>query len=161
MSLTWINILTGASAIYCWLIAGVFLAFSDFVMKSLGALVPTQGIAAMQSINILVFRSFFMVGLFAVSAASLVFFAYGILVGGTSAGFLMSAGAIYLVTVMGVSAVGNIPLNNRLAVLDPKSAEATDLWTGYLRMWVRWNHIRTVGSALAATLMTVAVFQSG
>lgn len=33
------------------LVAGVFLTFSDFVMRSLGAVTPASGIAAIQSIN--------------------------------------------------------------------------------------------------------------
>ena len=39
------------SALGCGLIAGVFFAFSAFVMKALALLPPAQGIAAMQSIN--------------------------------------------------------------------------------------------------------------
>ena len=40
------------SALGCWLMAGVFFAFSTFVMKALARLQPAQGIAAMQAINI-------------------------------------------------------------------------------------------------------------
>ena len=36
----------------CGLVAGVFFAFSAFVMSALARLQPAQGIAAMQSINI-------------------------------------------------------------------------------------------------------------
>jgi uncharacterized membrane protein len=43
-----------ATALGCGLIAGVFFAFSTFVMKALGSLLPAQGIAAMQSINLAV-----------------------------------------------------------------------------------------------------------
>ena len=46
--------LTFVSALGCGLIAGVFFAFSAFVMKALVRLPPTQGIAAMQSINFVV-----------------------------------------------------------------------------------------------------------
>jgi uncharacterized membrane protein len=40
------------SAFGCALIAGVFFAFSTFVMSALARLQPAMGIAAMQSINI-------------------------------------------------------------------------------------------------------------
>jgi len=43
--------LTLVSALGCGLTAGVFFAFSSFVMKALGRIQPAQGIAAMQSIN--------------------------------------------------------------------------------------------------------------
>jgi uncharacterized membrane protein len=41
------------TALGCGLIAGVFFAFSVFVMSALARLQPAQGIAAMQSINIM------------------------------------------------------------------------------------------------------------
>lgn len=160
MSFQWIQYLSGAAAIYCWLVAGVFLAFSDFVMKSLGAIPPAKAVAAMQSINILVYRSIFMVGLFAVSAASLVFIANGLFIGEAASGVLTAAGVVFLVAVMGVTAAGNIPLNNELAVIDPDSPAAILLWEKYLSVWVKWNHVRTAGSTLAAGLMTVATFMA-
>lgn len=160
MSLQWTQYLSGATAIYCWLIAGVFLTFSDFVMKSLGAIPPAQGVAAMQSINILVYRSVFMVGLFAVTGASLIFIANGFLNGGVASGLLIAAAFTYLIAVMGVTMVGNIPLNNELAVIDPDSPAALQLWDRYLNHWVNWNHIRTLGAAAAALLMTFATFQA-
>jgi uncharacterized membrane protein len=44
--------LTVVAALGCGLNAGVFFAFSSFVMKALARLQPAQGIAAMQSINL-------------------------------------------------------------------------------------------------------------
>ncbi len=44
------------AALGCGLIAGVFFAFSSFVMNALARIQPTQGIAAMQSINITISR---------------------------------------------------------------------------------------------------------
>lgn len=114
----WFQTLAGATALYCWLVAGVFLAFSDFVMKSLGAIPAAQGITAMRSINILVFRSVFMVGLFAICASSI---------------FLI--GYTYI------------------------TAAAQTLWARYLGRWVWWNHIRTVGAATSAAMLTYATFQ--
>tara|TARA_R110000751_G_scaffold307889_2_gene433705 strand:+ start:28074 stop:28559 length:486 start_codon:yes stop_codon:yes gene_type:complete len=159
MTLHWTQYLSGATAIYCWLVAGVFLAFSDFIMKSLAAIPPDQAMRAMQSINILVFRSIFMVGLFAVSAASLMFIAMGFFNGGGGSGLLMAAGVIYLISVMGVTMAGNVPLNNELAVLDPSATDALQVWQRYLNVWVNWNHVRTLGAAAAALLMTIATFR--
>src|SRR6476620_11118597 len=53
-------ILNLASALGCGLIAGVFFAFSVFVMKALAALPPASGIAAMQSINVVVLNPWFL-----------------------------------------------------------------------------------------------------
>lgn len=159
MTHIWLQTLTGATAIYCWLIAGVFLAFSDFVMKSLGALPAPQGIAAMQSINILVFRSVFMVGLFAICASSIFLIGYTYVTAAQDTGLIVTAGLLYIVTVMIVSIIGNIPLNNKLAALDANSNAAKTLWPQYLVRWVRWNHIRTIGAATSAAMLTLATFQ--
>ena len=41
------------------LVAGIFFAFSNFVMKALARVSPGQGIAAMQSINVVVLNRWF------------------------------------------------------------------------------------------------------
>jgi uncharacterized membrane protein len=62
------------AAIGCGLIAGVFFAFSTFVMKVLAQQPPAEGIATMQSINITVINPWFMV-VFLGTAAACVFLA--------------------------------------------------------------------------------------
>ncbi len=42
------------------LVGGVFFAFSSFVMKALGRVPSSEGIAAMQSINVVVINPSFM-----------------------------------------------------------------------------------------------------
>ena len=44
--------LTLFAALGCGLVAGVFFAFSPFVMKALARLPAEQGVAAMQAINV-------------------------------------------------------------------------------------------------------------
>jgi len=147
------------AALFCWLVAGVFFAFSDFLMKSLDALPPEQAIPAMQSINNVVYRSAFLVGLFVLMAASVLFVGFGVLWNGAGSGLLIGAGLLYLVTVIGVTAVGNIPLNNRLATADPASPNAFEIWRHYLDHWSAWNHLRTAGASVAAILMTLATIE--
>ena len=48
----WLFALTLFAALGCGLIAGVFFAFSTFVMKALARLPSGEGMAAMQSINV-------------------------------------------------------------------------------------------------------------
>ncbi|GAB4198563.1 MAG: hypothetical protein Fur006_48470 [Coleofasciculaceae cyanobacterium] len=52
------------AALGCGLVAGVFFAFSTFVMSALARLQAAQGITAMQSINITAINPPFMVALF-------------------------------------------------------------------------------------------------
>src|SRR5688572_13860507 len=62
-------LLTLVAALGCGLIAGVFFAFSSFVMAALHRLPPAQGIAAMQSINRVVINPLFL-GTFLGTAAA-------------------------------------------------------------------------------------------
>ena len=39
---------------------------------------------------------------------------------------------LYLIGTIGVTVVGNIPLNDALAIVSPNSAEGTMLWARYL-----------------------------
>ena len=60
------------------LVAGVFFAFSTFIMAALARLPTAQGIVAMQSINITVITPVFMVVLFgiAILAGYLAYFSF-------------------------------------------------------------------------------------
>ena len=64
-------VLTLFAALGCALMAGAFFAFSSFVMPALRRLPATQGIAAMQSINVLAVTPIFMTALFGTAAACL------------------------------------------------------------------------------------------
>ena len=63
MTGTWLGVLMFGTALGCGLIAGVFFAFSAFVMKALARLPAAQAIAAMQSINIVAVTPLFMTAL--------------------------------------------------------------------------------------------------
>jgi len=61
--------LTLGAALGSGLIAGVFFAFSTFVMPALARLAPAQGVAAMQAINVAVLNRWFL-GVFVGTAAA-------------------------------------------------------------------------------------------
>jgi len=50
-----------------------------------------------------------------------------------------------------------VPRNNALAAVAPSSAEGAELWTGYLRIWTAWNHLRTSAALATAVLFTTAL----
>ena len=62
---SWVSLTT---AIGCGLVAGVFLAFSGFVMAGLDRLPAAQGVAAMQSINRTAVRPPLMLAMLATAA---------------------------------------------------------------------------------------------
>ena len=131
------------------LIAGAFFAFSSFVMRALAKLPPPQGIAAMQSINIVVINPLFL-GVFIGTAVIALLLAPLVMVQGAPAiGPLLAGSALYVIGCFGVTIFGNVPLNNALAPLEAGSDEAASLWARYLKDWVIWNHVRTI-AALAA-----------
>lgn len=133
------------------LVAGVFLAFSNFVMKALAQLPDEHGIAAMQRINVVVLNPLFL-GIFVGTALLSGIAAVGAVVawGTPRSMLLLAAGASYVVGCFGVTAAFNVPRNERLARMDAASPDAAAYWPVYVREWLFWNHVRTAASALAA-----------
>ena len=142
----------------CGLIAGVFFAFSTFVMPALARLERAQGITAMQSINIKAINPWFMTALFGTAVICLFLAIFSVLKWHQPiAVYLLVGCLLYLVGTVGVTVAFNVPLNDALAIAKPTSIEGASLWTKYLTDWTLWNHVRTV-TALAATLFfTIAL----
>jgi uncharacterized membrane protein len=152
MLITYLFALKFISVIGCALIAGVFFAFSTFVMNALSRLQPAQGIATMQSINITAINPLFMTALFG-TAATCLFLIVSMLskLSQPDAVYLLVGSLLYLVGTILVTMLGNVPLNNALAIVDPNSTEGETLWAKYLTDWTFWNHVRTL-AALAASV---------
>ena len=142
------------------LIAGVFLSFSDFIMRGLIQARDTAGPAAMVGINRAVYRSIFMVlfvGLLAVSAA-LALFAFWHVDG--VALFLILAGSLsYGLGVFAVTGLANVQMNNRLDALSGSMEQTAAYWSDYARRWTRLNNIRSAASAFAAIAWLIAANQ--
>lgn len=149
---------TVATALGCGLSAGVFFAFSSFVMSGLKGIPHTQGIAAMQSINRTAVGPLFMTVLFgsALACAGLVVWA-ATHWDAPAARWLLAAAVLFLLGAIVVTGAGNVPLNDRLEALDPASAGAAAQWASYVSDWQLWNHLRTVASLAATGLLVVAL----
>jgi uncharacterized membrane protein len=149
---------TLATALGCGLNAGVFFAFSTFVMPALKRLPIAQGIAAMQSINKLAVTPAFMAALFGTAVACLGLVAWAAISSGERPAVLVIVGgALYLVGTIGVTIACNVPLNDGLATLDPQGAGAAGRWEEYATTWTAWNHVRTVAALAAAAVLTTAL----
>jgi uncharacterized membrane protein len=157
MSGTVFHALLLGAAIGSGLSAGVFFAFSSFVMSGLQRLPAVHAIAAMQAINVTAVTPLFMTALFGTGLVCLVLLA-GVGLGWSEArGGPVAAGSlVYLAGIVGVTLVFNVPLNNALAVLDPASAQGATTWATYLKTWVMWNHVRTVAGLAALACFIVA-----
>ncbi|MEM1281611.1 MAG: anthrone oxygenase family protein [Cyanobacteria bacterium P01_H01_bin.152] len=146
------------AAIGSALSAGIFFAFSTFVIQALGRQTASSGIAAMQSINITVINPWFMAVFLGPAAVGLVLAIAALRQWEQPGAAYWLAGALlYVIGTVGVTIAGNVPLNDALAVVNPDSPEGTLLWTRYLTDWTFWNHVRTAAALLAATLFTVSL----
>ncbi|WP_420590118.1 DUF1772 domain-containing protein [Bacterioplanoides sp.] len=140
--------LTGVALLSTGLMTGVYFTFSVFVMASLRALPHDHGAKAMISINKVILTSAFMPLFFGSSLQSLALLFIG-------DGLVQLAAAIYLLGMFVITAVFNVPLNNRLR--DAPEQQLNETWQQYLRHWTRWNHIRTLSSLIAATLFLLSL----
>lgn len=158
----WMTWSLAAAAIATGLVAGVFLTFSDFVMRSLNAAEPAAGMEAMQLINRKVYGSFFLAMFMAMAPLSAVIavYAFGFTSGALTA-WLIAGALFYVVGVFGVTVVRNVPMNKRLDRIDIAREGAGGYWPAYVRDWTWWNHVRTFASFGAASCYLVGAILTG
>ena len=146
-------ILTGLSA-------GLFYAWSVSVIPGTKRVDDLTYLQTMQSINRAILNpSFF-----------LVFFGSGILMGvasiyefhsGKLAFALMTSGAVcYLVGTIGVTGMGNVPLNNQLDaynIAENTTSQLAQFRQHYERKWNQLHLIRTVFAVLSFALAVMAL----
>ena len=150
------GILTGLSA-------GLFYAWSVSVIPGTSKVADATYLETMQSINRAILNPAFF----------LIFFGSIILLGFASINqfstdkltfwILLSASIFYLFGTIGVTGLGNVPLNNQLEILSLE-ALATDqlkeFRTFYETSWNRLHLIRTVFAVIAFLLAILAIFTS-
>jgi uncharacterized membrane protein len=132
------DVLTAAATIGSGLLAGVFFAFSAFVMSGLKRMPDPAGATAMRSINVTAQHPPLMIALFGVSALCLA----TVVRAGTTwsrpgAGWLLTGAILTLLGALGVTVAVNVPLNDRLEA-------GTVTWPSFLAGWEPANHARTV-----------------
>lgn len=153
-------VVTFATALGCGLVAGVFFAFSTFIMAALARLPAREGIAAMQAINVTVITPLFMLALFGTGVACLFLVGYSLFdLSSPQAFHVLSGGVLYFVGNVVVTILFNVPRNNALAAANPGSADGARVWAGYLITWTRWNHVRTVTALAAAAAFTLGLLK--
>lgn len=158
MTSSWIFIVCQIAVIASAVVSGVFLTFSDFVMRSLNGAKTEAGVEVMQVINREVFRSVFMFLLLGMSALSPILIGYAYLrLDGPASTLIMAGGGIYLAGVFAVSLVFNVPMNNRLDAKEYSGPEAAAYWTNtYMPHWTFWNYVRAIASAGSAICFLLA-----
>jgi uncharacterized membrane protein len=153
-----VTVLLWLSAIGCGLLAGLYFAFSAFIMTALGRIGQAAGVAAMNAINVAIVQSLFLPVFLGTTMASAALAIAALLRWGEAGAMTMLAGGVlYVFGMFVVTMIFNVPLNNALAAVDPASQGATPLWARYLADWTWWNHVRTISSTAACALFIAAI----
>ena len=135
----------------CGAMAGIYFAFSGFIMRALDATGAAPATQAMIAINRVILQSGFMALFFGSSLLCL-----GLLIGALVArppghALIVGGAAVYLLGMLALTMLRNVPLNNLLA------EGGAAVWPAYLRDWRFWNHFRAAASALAAAAFCLAL----
>jgi uncharacterized membrane protein len=156
-----LNSIVLLAALGSGLIAGVFFAFSAFVMAALARLPAPQGITAMQSINIVVLNRAFL-GVFLGTAVACLVLAVVSIVNWREPGATWPAsGRRALSRWLGVGHDRvQRAAQHALAAADADSAAGAALWARYFAEWTAWNHVRAAASLAAAGAFSVALLRT-
>lgn len=142
-----------AAVLSTGLMAGMYCAFSVFIMAAFKTIPDTSAVIAMNAINKVIVKSAFIPVFFGSSllAIALVFLALD----DERAGLILFAGGVYILGMLLCTVLFNVPLNNRLlgASFDNQAA----VWRNYVIQWTRWNHVRSISSLLAFVLYVLAL----
>ena len=131
-------------ALSCGAMAGIYYAFSGFILRAFDSTGPDAATKAMVAINRTILQSGFMVLFFGSSLLCLGLLVAALILRPPGYGLIASGAAVYLIGMLALTILRNVPLNDLLA------ARGAAFWPSYLRDWSFWNHIRAAASALAA-----------
>jgi len=141
------------AALGAGLTAGVYFAFSTFIMRSFDSLGATQAADAMNAINEIILRSWFMTLFFGSTLLYALLAGYAAInVDLDGRWWLFTAGVIYVVGMFLCTVLFNVPFNNRLAAAAESEDLKTEFWQHYYLYWTRWNHLRTLCSLITAAI---------
>ena len=158
---TTVEVLTIVALLGSALVAGIFFAFSSFVLPALARMPADRAMAAMQSINITAVRPAFMSALFGTALIAVALMVIGLRCHGTGYRVpLLVGGLLYLVGVIGLTMFWHVPLNDELAVLDPSLPGSASVWGRYLSQWGAVNQLRWIAPLGSAVAFQVALRRS-
>lgn len=154
---TLVVVLLALAAVGAGLAAGVFYAFSGFVVQGLDLLPAPEAARAMRSVNVTAVRPPLLLVLFGTAVVAVVVAVVAAVDGARGAGWAVAGATVYLVTVVGVTAAANVPRNTALAAAPAQDDALARAWWAFRPGWAAWNHVRTAGGTVAAALLVVAL----
>jgi uncharacterized membrane protein len=153
-----LTVLVLAGALSSALVAGMFYAFSSFIMAALARVPGAEGMRAMNAINVTVITPSFMALFMGTALLGIGLAIWSLFsIAQTDSQLVLLGALLYVLGCFGVTMVFNVPLNDQLAAAAPTEA----LWNSYLRTWTLWNSVRTAAATLSsAVLVAVALRQA-
>ena len=142
--------------------AGLFYAWSVSVIPGTRKIMDLNYMETMQSIN----RAILNPAFFLIFFGALILLATSALQhfhAGSSFWFLLAATVFYFIGTIGVTGLGNVPLNNELDALELNSLnddQLTEFRKYYESKWNLLHNVRTVFAVLSFLLSLMAVFTS-
>lgn len=135
------------------LVAGVFFAFSAFVVTGLDRATEHQAAAAMRGINETAVTPVFMLALMGTAVLCIALAVVAVTqFDHTRAQLAVAGAALYLIGPLGTTIAANVPLNDRLAHGDVT-------WSDYLGPWLAFNHVRALTGLAALAVLVLALIQ--
>ncbi|GAA4846858.1 DUF1772 domain-containing protein [Kitasatospora terrestris] len=145
-----------AATLTTGLSAGLFYSYACSVMPGLARLDDRGFVEAMQRINVAILNGWFMLSF--LGSLVLILAAGALHLRGADRGVLLWIGvaAVCYIAVLAITAVVNVPLNDRLAAAtSPEAARAA-----FETTWVRWNTVRALTSTAALASLAWALHRA-
>ncbi len=154
------NIVLAIATTTTALVAGLLYGYACSVNLGLGKLSDTSYLAAMQSINRAIQNPIFFISfmgtLILLPLSTFMQFGQPLTI---RFWLLAAATIVYVVGVFGITAFGNVPLNNALEVFNLENANAESIAKQRVAFESAWNNfhvIRTIASIIALVLVVFA-----
>jgi uncharacterized membrane protein len=154
-------LLTSIAAVASAAGGGMMYVFSTFVMRGLDRTGPGQAITAMRGINAEAnSNAAFLLPYLGAAVLSVGVGVVAVIQWHQLGSGWLLAGAVAGITGVVVTMAFNVPLNIRLAAVNPDGLSATDVareWQAYLSNWTAWNHVRAAAGLVSAILLLVGL----
>jgi len=152
------NVIIVATAAGSGLMAGLFFIFSNTIMTALAQVDARAGMGVMQAINKVILNPVFLGIFLGVGLLSAILIGQAFL--GRGSWLAAAGGATYLIGVIMVTMLANVPMNDALLAASPAQDSGLALWQDYLVRWTWWNHVRTIANSVAHLLLLAALLQA-
>lgn len=152
-----LNVLIVIAVVGAGQVTGILFIFSNCIMQSLAEMPGGEGMRAMQLINRKIQNPLFFLLFMGTTAVCVAIIVLSLMQKPDGYAWAIAGAAGYIIGPFGITPAKNVPLNNALDRADIDTDEGQALWQHYLRVWVRWNHIRTAIGTAAAVLLAIAL----